>query len=72
MPATTVGNLARSYIVGDKLIDLECGWNAGVKRSIVVRTGYGADVERESGAALRDAVLAWIEGGGRLSQQSEP
>ncbi len=38
-------NLAESFMVGDKLIDLECGWNAGVKRSILVRTGYGAEVE---------------------------
>jgi len=30
--------LAGSYMVGDKLIDLECGWNAGVKRSLLVRT----------------------------------
>src|SRR5262245_60476242 len=27
-------NLGGSYMVGDKLIDLECGWNAGVKQSI--------------------------------------
>jgi histidinol phosphatase-like enzyme len=40
-------NLAESFMVGDKLIDLECGWNAGVKKSILVRTGYGAGVERE-------------------------
>jgi len=39
--------LARSYMIGDKLIDLECGWNAGVKESILVRTGYGAQQERE-------------------------
>jgi D-glycero-D-manno-heptose 1,7-bisphosphate phosphatase len=35
-------NLAECFMVGDKLIDLECGWNAGVKKSILVRTGYGA------------------------------
>jgi len=40
-------NLAGSFMVGDKLIDLECGWNAGVKQSILVRTGYGAAVEVE-------------------------
>jgi D-glycero-D-manno-heptose 1,7-bisphosphate phosphatase len=40
-------NLAESFMVGDKLIDLECGWNAGVKKSILVRTGYGAELERE-------------------------
>lgn len=34
-------DLGRSFMVGDKLIDLECGWNAGVKKSILVRTGYG-------------------------------
>ena len=37
-------NLAESYMIGDKVIDLECGWNAGVKKSILVRTGYGAAV----------------------------
>ncbi|HEX9048227.1 MAG TPA: HAD family hydrolase [Verrucomicrobiae bacterium] len=41
-------NLAECYMVGDKLIDLECGWNAGVKKSILVRTGYGAEEERKS------------------------
>lgn len=39
-------DLGRSYMIGDKLIDLECGWNAGVRCSILVRTGYGAEVER--------------------------
>ena len=34
---------------GDKLIDLECGWNAGVKQSLLVRTGYGAAVEQKGG-----------------------
>ncbi len=34
-------DLARSYMIGDKLIDVHCGWNAGVKKSILVRTGYG-------------------------------
>ena len=38
-------DLAQSFMVGDKLIDVECGWNAGVKKSILVRTGYGAEVE---------------------------
>src|SRR5437867_8775911 len=39
-------DLAESYMIGDRLIDLECGWNAGVKKCILVRTGYGAGVER--------------------------
>jgi len=38
-------DLPRSYMVGDKLIDLECGWNAKTKKSILVRTGYGAKFE---------------------------
>src|SRR5690349_19298928 len=49
-------DLARSFIIGDKLIDLECGWNAGVKRSILVRTGYGAKVA-EAPAQLKDALV---------------
>jgi D-glycero-D-manno-heptose 1,7-bisphosphate phosphatase len=50
-------DLARSYVIGDKLIDLECGWNAGVKQSILVRTGYGAELERTSPATLTTAVI---------------
>ena len=34
-------DLARSYLVGDKTSDIECGRNAGVK-TILVQTGYGA------------------------------
>jgi D-glycero-D-manno-heptose 1,7-bisphosphate phosphatase len=51
-------NLAESFMVGDKLIDLECGWNAGVKKSILVRTGYGAEVERASANKFASAVIA--------------
>jgi len=50
-------DLAQSYMVGDKLIDVLCGRNAGVRRSILVRTGYGAQVERESAEELGDA---WV------------
>jgi D-glycero-D-manno-heptose 1,7-bisphosphate phosphatase len=49
--------LAESFMVGDKLIDLECGWNAGVKKSILVRTGYGAELERESLHAVDSAII---------------
>ena len=41
-------DLARCYVVGDKLIDLECGWNAQAKHSILVRTGYGAKFEKSN------------------------
>jgi D-glycero-D-manno-heptose 1,7-bisphosphate phosphatase len=50
-------DLGRCYFVGDKWIDLQCGWNAGVRRSLLVRTGYGAQTEREHGAELGRAVV---------------
>jgi D-glycero-D-manno-heptose 1,7-bisphosphate phosphatase len=50
-------DLARSYMIGDKLIDLECGWNAGVKKSILVRTGYGKDWERKAPDKVKAAVV---------------
>jgi D-glycero-D-manno-heptose 1,7-bisphosphate phosphatase len=34
-------DLARSFFIGDKAIDVECGRRAGT-RTILVRTGYGA------------------------------
>ncbi len=49
-------DLGGSYMIGDKLIDLECGWNAGVKQSLLVRTGYGAELERQSPGKLKKAV----------------
>ena len=50
-------DLAQSYMIGDKLIDLECGRNAGVKQCVLVRTGYGADLERASPDKLGAAVV---------------
>jgi len=50
-------DLAESYMIGDKLIDLECGWNAGVKCSILVRTGYGAALERAEADRLDRAKI---------------
>jgi len=63
--------LEESYIVGDKMSDLECGWNAGVKKSILVRTGYGSEVEKAGHPRLPEAVVVedlpaaaeWILGG---------
>ena len=50
-------DLAHSYMIGDKLIDLECGWNAGVQKCILVRTGYGAELERTEADKLARAVV---------------
>jgi len=50
-------DLSESYMVGDKLIDLECGWNAGVKRSILVRTGYGAKLEQAAPNGISRATI---------------
>jgi D-glycero-D-manno-heptose 1,7-bisphosphate phosphatase len=50
-------DLSGSYMVGDKWSDLECGWNAGVKQCILVRTGYGQKVAAEYAARLEAAVV---------------
>jgi D-glycero-D-manno-heptose 1,7-bisphosphate phosphatase len=50
-------DLSRSYMVGDKVIDLECGWNAGVRKSILVRTGYGTEAELKEKEKLRAALV---------------
>jgi D,D-heptose 1,7-bisphosphate phosphatase len=49
--------LGCSFMVGDKLADLECGWNAGVRQSILVRTGYGSQVESRLGTDGARAVV---------------
>ncbi len=61
-------DLAQSYMMGDKLIDLESGWNAGVRGCILVRTGYGAQLEQDHSGKLKAALIvddlaaaaAWI------------
>ena len=50
-------DLAQCYMVGDKIADLECGWNAGVRASVLVRTGYGRDVESKHPEAARRALV---------------
>ena len=50
-------DLEESFMIGDKLIDLECGWSAGVKKSILVRTGYGAETERAAAGKFASAVI---------------
>jgi D-glycero-D-manno-heptose 1,7-bisphosphate phosphatase len=51
-------DLAQSYMMGDKMIDLECGWNAGVRGAILVRTGYGAKTEQRHSRELGSAFIA--------------
>lgn len=59
-------DLAQSFMVGDKEIDLQCGWNASVKKSILVRTGYGKQTEAAGkageGIVVDDLIAAadWI------------
>jgi D-glycero-D-manno-heptose 1,7-bisphosphate phosphatase len=50
-------DLSESYLIGDKLSDLECGWDAGVKKCLLVRTGYGAQVEQKLGAKLSQVMV---------------
>jgi D-glycero-D-manno-heptose 1,7-bisphosphate phosphatase len=57
-------DLARSFFVGDKAIDIECGRNAGL-RTILVKTGYGAKETKaaphwiaEDFCAAADIILA--------------
>ena len=50
-------DLSRSCLIGDKLIDLECGWNAGLRQSILVRTGYGTELEKHEPERLKRAVV---------------
>jgi D-glycero-D-manno-heptose 1,7-bisphosphate phosphatase len=44
-------DLRRSFMVGDKLADIEAGVAAGCQ-PILVRTGYGDKEERQSGCAM--------------------
>jgi histidinol phosphatase-like enzyme len=46
---------SRSFVVGDKLADLEMAGRAGV-RGVRVRTGYGEDVVRGCGGAVPGAA----------------
>jgi D-glycero-D-manno-heptose 1,7-bisphosphate phosphatase len=39
-------DLSRSYFIGDKRSDMDCGRNAGVK-TILVQTGYGKETNKQ-------------------------
>lgn len=47
-------DLARSFVIGDKLLDLGSAARAGAL-GVLVRTGYGDDVMREYGPIVPDA-----------------
>jgi len=49
-------DLSHSFVVGDKVLDVEAATRAGA-RGILVRTGYGADVVRAHGAAVPHAAF---------------
>ncbi len=64
---------ARSFVVGDKLIDVEFATRAGA-RGVLVTTGYGEEVVREHGGTVPGAAhvagdlmaaVAWILAGSR-------
>jgi D-glycero-D-manno-heptose 1,7-bisphosphate phosphatase len=48
-------DLAQSYMVGDRLTDVECGLTAGCT-PILVRTGYGSTTEAELPQEIQGAV----------------
>jgi D-glycero-D-manno-heptose 1,7-bisphosphate phosphatase len=50
-------DLAKSYMIGDKSADIECGRRAGT-RTILVRTGYGAEQVCQPDLTASDVVRA--------------
>jgi D-glycero-D-manno-heptose 1,7-bisphosphate phosphatase len=50
-------DVARSFVVGDKWLDVELASNAGA-RGILVRTGYGADIEAQPRHDLQPFAVA--------------
>ncbi len=50
-------DLSQSYMIGDKLSDLKCGWNAKVKKSILVLTGYGEELVAKPNVDLSKAHI---------------
>ena len=49
--------LYKSILIGDKLSDLQCGWNAGVKKSLLVLTGYGTELNAKPNVDLSKAEI---------------
>ena len=44
------------FMVGDKLVDVAAGQNAKLKKSILVRTGYGAEQSKTTSDIIPDAI----------------
>ena len=53
-------DVSRSFLIGDKEIDVECAHNAGV-RAIRVRTGIQRDVTRSNAEWVADDVPASVQ-----------
>jgi D-glycero-D-manno-heptose 1,7-bisphosphate phosphatase len=66
-------DLSRSFMVGDRLIDVACGHAAGV-RSVLVRSGHSAyGVEVDASLAQPDAILNnLMEAVGWILRSSSP
>lgn len=47
---------SRSWMIGDKVADIQCGMNAGV-RTILVRTGYGSNYDGPRPDYVADTVV---------------
>ncbi len=50
-------DLSRSWMIGDKEIDVECGRRAGC-RTILVRTGYGAELENTGADFVHEDIVS--------------
>ena len=50
-------DLTRSWMIGDKEIDVECGHRAGC-RSILVRTGYGAELDKTAADFVHEDIVS--------------
>jgi D-glycero-D-manno-heptose 1,7-bisphosphate phosphatase len=66
-------NASRSFLVGDRWLDVECGRAAGV-RPTLVRTGHGAHEEAHvTSSAQADAILNnLMEAVGWILRSSQP
>src|SRR5262245_44768909 len=66
-------DLARSFMIGDKWLDVACGRAAGV-RSILVRTGHGAHEEVRTAPTVQPDVILnnLMEAVGWILRSSSP